>query len=368
MNTKKASLLSAVLVFIFMAVGCAMHHPMQQPPLQAQPMAKEMWQPKVDNLVFVLDASSSMAKEYNGFEKFSIARNVVASFNQTMPDLAIKTELRSFGHAPEYSDKVNVLAYGLSDYSREGVADALGKITPAGGPSMMAKSLKAAGEDLMAAQGKIAMVVVSDGKDMDKAPLEAASALKAQFGDRLCIYTVLVGDDEAGRAMLSEISKASGCGEAIAAGAVATGPSMAGFVKTVLLKKVCPAPPPPCKAALPEENKDGCWEFKDIQFDIDKDTLMASSYPALEKIVKILTDHPQISVEIQGHTDSTASEAYNMDLSLRRAHTVMIYLQNKGIAASRMTAQGFGESRPIDTNDTAAGRANNRRVQLKPMK
>jgi outer membrane protein OmpA-like peptidoglycan-associated protein len=95
--------------------------------------------------------------------------------------------------------------------------------------------------------------------------------------------------------------------------------------------------------------------------------LIASSYPTLEEIVKILSAHSDISVEIQGHTDSTASDAHNLDLSKRRAKTVMNYLKSKGIAASRMTAKGYGESRPMDTNATVKGRTNNRRVELKPL-
>lgn len=368
MNTKRASWVSAVLALIFLTGACAMQRPMQQPLLQTQPMAKEMWRQKADNLVFVLDASSSMTKEYNGFEKFSIARNVVANFNRTMPDLPIKAELRSFGHAPEFSELVSVLSYGLCDYSREGLAGALEKITPAGGPSPMAKSLKLVGEDLKNAQGKIALVVISDGKDMDKAPLEAATALKSQYGDRLCIYTVLIGDDEAGRALLSGISQATGCGEAITADNISSAPAMANFVTAVLLERVCHGRVTAPKAPCPEMSKAGTWVFKDIKFEVDKDVLMASSYPTLEEIVRILTDHPEISVEIQGHTDRTASEAYNLDLSQRRAQTVMKYLQSKGIAASRMTAKGYGESRPMDTNDTVEGRSNNRRVELKPIK
>lgn len=365
MNTKRASWATAILVFVFLTGGCAMQGSVRQPPLQTQPMASDMWRQKADNLVFVLDASSSMTKEYNGYEKFSIARNVVAHFNQTMPDLPIKAELRSFGHAPEFSERVSVLSYGLCAYSREGLADALETITPAGGASPLAKSLKLAGEDVKAAQGNIALVVISDGKDMGNAPLEAAAALKALYGDRLCLHTVLVGDDGAGRALLDGISQASGCGQAVTADDVASGPAMERFVTAVLLEKAGQAPAP--RAACPEMSKAGTWVFKDIKFEIDKDVLMPSAYPTLEEIVRILTDHPEISVEIQGHTDSTASKAHNMELSLRRAQTVMIYLQNKGIGASRMTAQGYGESRPLDTNDTAEGRSNNRRVELKPM-
>ena len=95
---------------------------------------------------------------------------------------------------------------------------------------------------------------------------------------------------------------------------------------------------------------------------------MNSSYPTLDKIVAILNSNPGISVEIQGHTDSTASAEYNIDLSQRRAETVMKYLESKGIAASRMMAHGYGEGQPIDTNNTEEGKANNRRVELKPVK
>jgi len=360
MNTKRASWLSAILVFIFLTSGCATQQQLQQPLFQTRPLAKDMWQLKTENLVFVLDASSSMAESYNGIEKFSIGRNVVANFNQTMPDLPFKTALRSFGHSTAFSDKSTVLAYGLSEYSRVGITDALAKIIPAGGPSPMEKSLKAVADDLKAAQGKIAVILISDGKDMDNAPLEAAKDLKVQYGDRLCIYTVLIGDNNAGRSLLSEISKVTGCSKAISAEEIASGPAMADFVATVLLKKL--------ETALPAMSKAGTWVFKDIKFEIDKDVLIASSTPTLEEIVKILKTHTDISVEIQGHTDSTASVAHNMDLSRRRAGTVMQYLKGKGIAASRMTAKGYGESRPIDTNDTTKGRSNNRRVELKPSK
>ena len=354
MSTKRASWIAGILGFIFLAGGCATKQPLQpQPSFQAQPLAMEMYRQKADNVLFVLDASSSMTFKFNEEEKFNVARNVVANFNQTMPDLKIQAGLRSFGHSLCFSWKSTLLNYGLSDYSRQGITDALSIISPAGGPSPMDKALKAAAEDLKAAQGKIAMVVVSDGEDMGNAPLNSAQDLKAQYGDRLCIYTVLVGADKAGGALLSDLSMVTGCGQAVTAADVATGPAMADFVTTVLLEKV----EPPTLGV-----------FKDINFESDKAVLMASSTPTLEEIVKILNDFPNVSVEIQGHTDSTASEAHNMDLSQRRAKTVMEYLISRGIPASRLTAQGYGESRPIDTNATAAGKAKNRRVELKPIK
>ncbi len=73
MNTKRAIWRSAILVFIFMLAGCATQHPTRHPPpFQVQPLVKEMWTQKADNLVFVLDASASMSQGYNGYEKFDI--------------------------------------------------------------------------------------------------------------------------------------------------------------------------------------------------------------------------------------------------------------------------------------------------------
>ena len=346
----KSAVLTVFLGLLFVLGGCATKQPLQpSTEFQAQPLVKEMWKKKVDSLIFVLDASSSMAESANGVEKFVVGRDVVAHFNETMPDLAIRVALRSFGHSLSYSFESTVPVYGLTDYSRQGLADALASIVPAGGPSPMAESFKAAGADLRATQGKIAMVVVSDGKDMDKGALRAATALSAEYGDRLCIHTVLVGDDEDGRALLNAVSSAAGCGQAVAATDLATGPAMADFVATVLLDKA------------------DSWIFNDIKFESDKAVLMASSYPTLAKIVTILQNQPGIRVEIQGHTDSTASAGYNIDLSKRRAVTVMRYLRSKGIEASRMTAKGYGEGKPVDTNSTEQGKANNRRVELKPL-
>lgn len=355
MNSKNTMWIPAVLAFGLLAGGCAGKQPVQPlPSFQAQPVATEMYRQKVENVLFVLDASSSMSKSYNDNDKFNVARNVVGNFNQTMPDLTIKAGLRSFGHSLCYSWKGTLMHYGMTDYSRQGVADALNAIYPAGGPSPMDKAFKAAGEDLKETQGKIAMVVVSDGEDMGSAPLKAAKNLGAQYNDRLCVYTVHIGNNEAGRTLLSDISVVTGCGQAISADSVATGPAMADFVTTVLFEKAGQQAPV-------------LGVFKDIKFEVDKDILMASSYATLDEIVNILKENPNLSVEIQGHTDSTASEAYNMDLSQRRAMAVMKYLESMGIAASRMTAKGYGEGSPIDTNATPEGKANNRRVELKPL-
>ncbi|MBN2466082.1 OmpA family protein [candidate division WOR-3 bacterium] len=105
--------------------------------------------------------------------------------------------------------------------------------------------------------------------------------------------------------------------------------------------------------------------LKGIYFDFNQATIKPESRPALEDAAKILKDNPTINVEIQGHTDSKGSDEYNLSLSDKRAWAVVNYLvQNFGIAMNRLTAKGYGEARPIATNETDSGRALNRRVEF----
>jgi OOP family OmpA-OmpF porin len=92
----------------------------------------------------------------------------------------------------------------------------------------------------------------------------------------------------------------------------------------------------------------------------------SESLAILSQAVDTLNRYPQVQVEIDGYTDSKGSEKYNQGLSERRANIVDSYLVSHGVAASRITAvKGFGEADPVDTNDTAAGRQRNRRVEFK---
>ncbi|HLS83114.1 MAG TPA: OmpA family protein, partial [Arenimonas sp.] len=85
----------------------------------------------------------------------------------------------------------------------------------------------------------------------------------------------------------------------------------------------------------------------------------------LDEAIAILQKYPQLRVEVAGHTDSIGTEQYNQGLSERRAAAVYNYLTNAGIGADRLVGpNGYGESRPIDTNDTREGRARNRRTEL----
>ncbi|MGM9805558.1 MAG: DUF5723 family protein [Candidatus Aphodosoma sp.] len=101
-----------------------------------------------------------------------------------------------------------------------------------------------------------------------------------------------------------------------------------------------------------------------IQFESGRDVIKKSSYPIMDKIVKVLEDNPEYRLNISGHTDNTGSAEKNLQLSRDRAAAVVAYLVKKGIDPSRLTASGYGQEKPVADNRTAKGRAQNRRVEF----
>ncbi|MGE0786171.1 MAG: OmpA family protein [Sandaracinaceae bacterium] len=133
----------------------------------------------------------------------------------------------------------------------------------------------------------------------------------------------------------------------------------------------CPNEPgPPDEGGCPRVYQDvevtstGIVIHQRIYFEYDRAVIRSISFPILNTVAQVMRDFPDITVEIQGHTDDRGSDEYNLRLSGERAAAVRQYLIQQGIAANRMTAQGYGEARPIDTNRTPAGRAANRRVEF----
>jgi len=101
-----------------------------------------------------------------------------------------------------------------------------------------------------------------------------------------------------------------------------------------------------------------------VTFETSKAVIRPSSFAKLDSVAAALVANPEVRVEISGHTDNQGPDAPNQRLSQARAEAVVRYFVEKGVAASRMEAKGYGESRPIATNATAAGRAENRRVEM----
>lgn len=113
--------------------------------------------------------------------------------------------------------------------------------------------------------------------------------------------------------------------------------------------------------------EDGKLAILDIvHFKTNKDIILRKSYNLLDNVATVIGNHSEIEmVEVEGHTDSRGGDAYNKDLSQRRAESVVKYLINKGVDRNRLKAIGYGEENPVGSNDTTSGRAANRRVEFK---
>lgn len=108
--------------------------------------------------------------------------------------------------------------------------------------------------------------------------------------------------------------------------------------------------------------------LNNVFFEYDKTEILLDALPELKRLTKLMNDYPGMTVEIAGHTDNVGSESYNRRLSRDRAKAVYDYLVSSGITSSRMSFKGYGESKPIESNDNDSGRAVNRRVEFKIIK
>jgi outer membrane protein OmpA-like peptidoglycan-associated protein len=101
-----------------------------------------------------------------------------------------------------------------------------------------------------------------------------------------------------------------------------------------------------------------------VLFDFNKSKLKPESDAMLEQVAAVMKKVPDLRLEVQGHTDGVGSQGFNLPLSKARAHSVVVWLTDQGVAANRLDAHGYGKTRPIATNDTDDGRAQNRRVEI----
>ena len=339
---------------------------------------------KADNLYVIVDSSSSMSDTYegegysSGLTKLSVEKEVLNRMNLTIPNITLNTAIRSFGWGQCLGWGSTELNDPISSYSTSGFSSSLDSLECSSGGSPLHTALKAANEDLASASGNTTILVLSDGHNLDASPISAANALKATYGDKLCIFAVWMGNEEEsnGRYTLQQLGDVAGCGYATSAASVASASGMAGLVEAMLFDRgeamldpdtdgdgvpdsrdKCPDTPKGAKVDV-----DGCWAYHGVFFDFDKSTVKPEFRSLFDNAVHVMNINPGLEIEIQGHTDSVGPEAYNMGLSVRRANAVKKYLVDHGIAASRMKTKGFGESDPARSNDTEEGRAFNRRV------
>ena len=390
---QKKLMTAAILAVAFLS-GCATQPAAVFEPFQAQnlnPLLEAGWKQKTDNFFVLNDSSDSMSEQFVGAgfaaqptpNKFAVEKEVLNRINQTIPDLKLTSSIRSFGFGSCLDNGFTKLNQAPVAYSKATFSQGIDALECSGGGSPLDEGLNGTNQDLSGSAGKISVLVISDGHDLESDGVKQMKAMKAAYGDRLCVYGVWVGNPEetTGIALLNQLSNIAGCGFTVSYDRLSTSDGVATFVKSVFLEqgqKVqdCSTMDTDhdgvndCDDKCPNTlsgtnvNKFGCWVV-DVKFDNDKSVIKPAYYHELDEVARAIASHPEVQVEVQGHTSNTGTAPYNLRLSERRAQAVKQYL-SKHIpdGGNRLTARGYGLTQPIDTNETEEGRANNRRVQL----
>lgn len=403
-------LMAAGLLF-----GCATQ--MQQAPPKAKPMApkfvpvdlnpklKGPVRQKIDNFMVIFDASGSMGGEtkYPQYNKRTFAQALVSRMNQTIPKLKLKSAYRSFGHGPCMADAETILIQNFMPHTTALLEASNNKIQCAGGFSELGKTLKAARLDMDKLPGRLALIIFSDGREMGDEVLKKTKLLVDRYGERLCINTVLIGNDKDGAVLLRKVANMSACGIPVKGDDIYSAQGMAKFVERIFLEPwsdsdgdgvpdnldQCPNTPKgvpvdkkgcmldadrdgvhdyaddcPTTPLTAPVNANGCWKIKNILFDFARWNIKPQMATILDEVISVFKTNPGLKAEIEGHTDNVGSHKFNQALSEKRANSVKKYMVDKQVAVDRLTTKGFSFDKPVESNDTAAGRAKNRRAVI----
>jgi len=368
---KKITQLMIAIFIGLMASACGSKNtpvPFTPADLNAK-VSQENYVQKVDNFLVLFDDSESMYLDRHWESKLDRAKVVAHNMNNTIPTLNLQAGMRIFGPKNLSTADGAPLQYGMTSYSKSGLGDTINSMTTTGGNTPMTRSLEMAKDDLAKTKGDIAVILIGDGEENIRIPaVAAAHALKAKYQDRVCIYTVLIGDSPEGMVTMKEIAQAGGCGFATDEEALSTPTGMANFVEKVFLKKgekvaTVAAVSQVVAATITEAEKCFTLELK-VEFDFDKSFIRSEYYKNLTEFADLMRKYPDHNVNLEGNTCSIGTDQYNMKLGQRRAESVRNFLLKnfKNIEASRLTAISYGEGKPISTNETDKGRKENRRV------
>ncbi|MFQ5788168.1 MAG: OmpA family protein [Thermodesulfobacteriota bacterium] len=348
--------------------------------------------PKIDNFIIVLDSSSSMSVIYEdgnrGYSKFRVAKDIVRQMNNTMPEMDINGAIPTFGHGVSDPFKQTETVYGMTTYSRSGLEQSLNSVkSPAEGNSPAGLAMESISNIIENTEGEFAVIIISDGENLEDNPMTKIRSLKNRYADRICLYTIWVGNKPEGKTFMEKLAGEMGCGFSTSVNEIASSKDMENFVREVFLttdrtmavdmdidsdgdgdgvyddSDECPDTP---RGVIVDTR--GCWVVMGVKFEYKKWNIQPQFNSNLDNVVKILERNPGLKIRIEGHTDDIASMEYNLRLSEKRAQSIKDYLVEMGINQSRITTAGLGYTQPIASNDTEEGRALNRRAEIIPVK
>ncbi|MFA6411336.1 MAG: peptidoglycan-associated lipoprotein Pal [Syntrophales bacterium] len=325
---------------------------------------------KTDNFVVLFDKSSSMDDPYGKSTELALAREVTQRMIQTIPDIKLTAGLRDF-----YNDKTTLL-YGMAPFDKTAFIKGMETLQWGSGPTPMEKAIDGAAIDLQGKTGNSAVIIVSDFENIpgvdDLQPakvIPAVARLKAQYGDKVCIYTVQIGKYPKANLVIDAIRQEAKCGADVNADDLATQAAMDAFVAKIFL--TTPPPPAAAAAAVQEAKAEAAaaavaLELANVYFDFDKSAIRTSDREILKGHADWLMKNKDYSLTVEGYCDERGSTEYNLALGERRAMEAKKYLIGLGIDEKRLKAISYGFERPLDPGHNEAAWAKNRRAQFVP--
>ncbi|EPR44249.1 OmpA/MotB domain protein [Desulfovibrio sp. X2] len=311
-----------------------------------------------DNFIILFDSSGSMAGEYapSKTTKLLAAEDLLRAFNADIPDFNYKAGLYTFTPWKAY--------YPLGSYDKAGYRQAIDSLPTEipggqafGAPTPLGEAMLKVGDMLKTLSGRTVVIIFSDGRNTDtRNPVKIAKGLAAKYN--VCFMTVSVAQNRDGQKMLDSIAKASPCSLNVDFDYAVRNPE-------VCTGQICALAP---FTAIVQPSGTTYVPVHTIWFAFDKSDLRAWDKEMLDKAAADLKADPSSTFYASGYTDSIGTEKYNVGLSMRRAMAAKEYLVKKhGINPDRMVIRWFGESSPAASNETAAGRRLNRRVEYMVM-
>lgn len=298
-------------------------------------------------IMVVVDASGSM---YPG-TSFAYAKALTQSLVKSFPDGTYKAGLLSYGGEWTF-EWVDHPMVPLNRTTLEKSSDDLRFLS---GSTPLNEAIDYVGGKYFTQSANRALVIISDGKTAPQPVLD--TAVKMAYGGNLCIHTVQVGTDVAGGKLLSDLAALTPCGSFRHGDAIATDTAMNDFARQIFFQDL---------AILETVMPDGTRGVLGVvHFDTDKSVVKSEYHEMLGRVAEMIKSNSGLYVCVAGHTDSTATNAYNMGLARRRAEAVAAALVSRGADKDHVHTKAYGEESPTASNSTADGRKQNRRAEIK---